>query len=268
MEITRPLHQYKLEFKDKFREVAEKTFDELAQDSHVDVEANNCEEIDNLQINAGDVKRRLTWTTVACVALWMLAVGSVLYSIFGEPDSALLISLLVVAAVCVIVLFAKIHPRIKALKEERDDLQAQIDQKVSEAWKQMEPLNRLFDWDMFYRMFSQTIPEISFDDYVPEARLRQLWALGMNCDFGDDTSVLYAHSGTINGNPFAIYRTRTMVWGTMTYSGSKTIHWTTRERGADGKYETRHHSQTLTATVTAPYPEYPNSFMDMPLLRI
>ena len=79
----------------------------------------------------------------------------------------------------------------------------------------------------------------------------------MNCDFGDDTSVLYAHSGTINGNPFAIYRTRTMVWGTMTYSGSKTIHWTTRERGADGKYETRHHSQTLTATVTAPYPEYP-----------
>jgi len=47
-----------------------------------------------------------------------------------------------------------------------------------------------------------------------------------------------------------------MEMGTKTYSGTKTIYWTTRERGADGKMHTVQHSEVLTASVTAPYPGY------------
>ena len=44
--------------------------------------------------------------------------------------------------------------------------------------------------------------------------------------------------------------------GQKTYYGEKTIYWTTRETDSDGKSRTVHHSETLRASVTAPYPEY------------
>ncbi|MCD8293138.1 MAG: hypothetical protein LUC23_05185, partial [Prevotellaceae bacterium] len=74
--------------------------------------------------------------------------------------------------------------------------------------------------------------------------------------FHQDRAVIYSHSGLITGNPFVICRTRTMEMGMKTYYGSKTIYWTTTERGADGKYSVVRHSQVLTASVTEPYPEY------------
>ncbi len=60
----------------------------------------------------------------------------------------------------------------------------------------------------------------------------------------------------INGNPFVICCTRRMIMGTKTYVGTRTIHWTTEETDSDGKTRTVHHSETLTASVTKPYPEY------------
>ena len=68
--------------------------------------------------------------------------------------------------------------------------------------------------------------------------------------------MLYSHSGLINGNPFVICRTRKMEMGEKTYHGQKTIFWTTTETGPDGKPRTVSHSETLHASVTAPYPNY------------
>ena len=97
----------------------------------------------------------------------------------------------------------------------------------------MAALNQLYDWDMLTRMMSQTVPRLEFDDYFTTQRLADLEkTYGWDGSFNEDRSVLYAHSGLINGNPFIICRTKKMEMGTKTYTGSKVIHWTTYERGA------------------------------------
>lgn len=57
---------------------------------------------------------------------------------------------------------------------------------------------------------------------------------GWDDSFNDGRSVLYSHTGLINGNPFVICRTKKMEMGTKTYYGYKTITWTTEEHESDG----------------------------------
>ena len=45
-------------------------------------------------------------------------------------------------------------------------------------------------------------------------------------------------------------------WGEKNYEGSLTISWEEEETDSDGNEKTVTHYQTLTATVTKPYPEY------------
>ena len=104
---------------------------------------------------------------------------------------------------------------------------------------------------------TKTVPRLEFDPYFTTQRLADLKATyGWSDSFNAGRSVVYSHSGLINGNPFVICRTRKMEMGTKTYYGEKTIHWTTEETDSDGKTRTVHHSETLVASVTAPYPEY------------
>ena len=104
---------------------------------------------------------------------------------------------------------------------------------------------------------TQTVPKLEFDPYFTTQRLADLQEVyGWDGTFNQERSVIYSHSGLINGNPFVLCRTRKMEMGTKTYYGHKTIYWTTRERGSDGKMHTVRHSETLTASVTAPYPGY------------
>lgn len=143
------------------------------------------------------------------------------------------------------------------MKSERDKLTAKVDKLKKEAWQQMAPLNNLYDWDVLTRMMTKTVPRLEFDPYFTTQRLADLKATyGWSDSFNAGRSVVYSHSGLINGNPFVICRTRKMEMGTKTYYGEKTIHWTTEETDSDGKTRTVHHSETLVASVTAPYPEY------------
>lgn len=171
-----------------------------------------------------------------------------------SPAIATAVLLSVLAAV--ILLLSVIHPRLKRLKAERGDLKQTVAQHKDEAWEQMAPLNRLYDWDVLTRMMTETVPRLEFDPYFTEQRLADLRQVyGWDDTFNAVRSVVYSHSGLINGNPFVLCRTRKMEMGTKTYYGHKTIYWTTREYGSDGKMKTEHHSQTLTASVTAPIPD-------------
>lgn len=121
----------------------------------------------------------------------------------------------------------------------------------------MVPLNELYDWDVLTRMMSRTVPRLEFDPYFTTQRLADLEnTYGWNGSFNEDRSVMYAHSGLINGNPFVICRTKKMIMGEKIYHGELTIYWTTREKDSDGNYYTKEHSETLHAEVTAPYPGY------------
>ncbi len=259
--IYDPLTEYIHVFRDRFKDVAKDTFAELADEAKIDIEANRetCRQTYATEEFLSSVKTRIGWWTAWCVVLWLGVAGGIIAIFFRyqKPEAWIPIAAGATVIIVIVYLFVRVHPRLKKLKTERDSLAETIDQLKNEAWEQMSPLNRLYDWDVLTRMMSKTVPRLEFDSYFTTQRLADLkTTYGWDDSFNAERSVLYSHSGLINGNPFVICRTRKMEMGTKTYCGTKTIHWTTRERDTDGKYHTVHHSEVLTASVTAPYPEY------------
>ncbi len=261
-DVYDPLTEYAEVFNDRFKEVAEKTFDQLAAEANVDQEANRktCKQVYDLAAAIETLKGAITNWTWICAFLWIVVVAgiAVLILYWNQLTSDVTILIVGGAAMILLFLFTKVHSTLKTKKAERDTLDGQKAELEKEAWKQMEPLNRLYDWDVLTRMMTATVPRLEFDPYFTTQRLADLQqTYGWDGSFNTDRSVLYSHSGLINGNPFVICRTKRMEMGTKTYYGSKTIYWTTIERDANGKSYTRQHSQTLHASVDAPYPEYP-----------
>lgn len=260
-DIYDPLTEYVDVFSGRFKDVAERTFAQLAKEANVDIDANKatCQKLYETEADVSSLKASISKWNWLQALLWIVIVGVVVACVLKHQEMTALhyAGVGLAAAVSVALLFLKVYPRLKVLKEERDDLTQMAAALRSEAWEQMAPLNRLYDWDVLTRMMSETVPRLEFDPYFTTQRLADLKVTyGWDDSFNEQRSVIYSHSGLINGNPFVICRTRKMKMGEKTYTGEKTIHWTTRERGSDGKYHTVHHSQTLTATVTAPYPEY------------
>ena len=259
-DIYEPLNEYIHTYKARFKQIAEETFSQLASEAGVDVKSNRatCSKIYESESELEGIKSSISWWTFLCVMLW-IAVAAGIASVFLIEG----ITQEIIAAVCftvvllVIFLFAKVHPKIRQLKERRSGIEGEIASLKAEAWEQMKALNSLYDWDILARMMSKTVPRLEFDPYFTVQRLEDLKATyGWDDSFNADRSVIYSHSGLINGNPFVLCRTRRMEMGVKTYHGYKTIHWTTCQVGSDGKSHTVHHSQTLHATYTAPYPEY------------
>lgn len=260
-DIYDPLKEYVNVYCDKFKEVAEKTFAELAAEAQVDVGKNRetCRRIYSEENSLSKVMTSIRWQKVWRVLLWLCVVvgfivGFTMYDVLDYVD-LLIVGFVIFGALGL--LFTDINPKIKEMKSERDKLTAKVDKLKKEAWQQMAPLNNLYDWDVLTRMMTKTVPRLEFDPYFTTQRLADLKATyGWSDSFNAGRSVVYSHSGLINGNPFVICRTRKMEMGTKTYYGEKTIHWTTEETDSDGKTRTVHHSETLVASVTAPYPEY------------
>ena len=260
-DIYDPLKEYVNVYRDKFKEVAEKTFAELAAEAQVDVGKNRetCRRIYSEENSLSKVMTSIRWQKVWRVLLWLCVVvgfivGFTMYDVLDYVD-LLIVGFVIFGALGL--LFTDINPKIKEMKSERDKLTAKVDKLKKEAWQQMAPLNNLYDWDVLTRMMTKTVPRLEFDPYFTTQRLADLKATyGWSDSFNAGRSVVYSHSGLINGNPFVICRTRKMEMGTKIYYGEKTIHWTTEETDSDGKTRTVHHSETLVASVTAPYPEY------------
>ncbi len=263
-DIYDPLTEYVDVFHDRFKKVAEETFAELANEAQVDIDANRtlCQRIYTTQEESDNLSSSITRWAVLRLLLWLGVVGGIVFACYYLATQKTLTTEIFPACLLAIVLilvllFKKVNPLLRELKGKRSRLNTLIAQLKEEAWKQMESLNRLYDWDVLTRMMSKTVPRLEFDPYFTTQRLADLRTVyNWDDSFNAERSVIYSHSGLINGNPFVICRTRKMEWGKKEYVGKKTIHWTARERGADGKYHRVSHSQTLTASVTAPYPEY------------
>lgn len=260
-DIYDPLDEYVNTFAPRFRQVAKDTFAQLSKEAGVDINANRqtCKQLYKAQGDLKSVKSKLCWTIFLCVVMWGGAIGGgiAIYNMYDSFEPWEIVLIAIGIATALLLLFWKIQPLIKRLKSERNGLIEKTTKLEKKAWQQMAPLNRLYDWDILTRMMTQTVPKLEFDPYFTTQRLADLQEVyGWDGTFNQERSVIYSHSGLINGNPFVLCRTRKMEMGTKTYYGHKTIYWTTRERGSDGKMHTVRHSETLTASVTAPYPGY------------
>ncbi len=81
-DIYDPLNEYISTFKEKFKKVADETFNALADEAQVDAEANRetCRQIYAGEKKLTDVSGRITMWTIVCVILWIAVVADTSYS--------------------------------------------------------------------------------------------------------------------------------------------------------------------------------------------
>ena len=258
-DVYEPLARYRDEFREKFSTLAREKFEELTARSGVDVEANRAlvAEIKKLERDAGSARTKKSCYGCLTASGFIGAVAALIYAMSAngaEKQSLLWAVLGIIAGLALGI--SMISP-FKKVAKLLANLQASIAAKKEAAWKQMEPLNQLYTWDIPVKLIEATVPRLAFDPYFTADRLASLHAqFGWDDSFNDGKSIIFAQSGVINGNPFAFGHYLDMEWGEETYEGTKEISWTEWEEGADGKRHpvTRH--ETLHASVTKPIPVY------------
>ena len=222
--------------------------------SGIDVEANRIivNKIKNSEQTILELKRKLSHLRFWKGLFWVLLLADIGAGAYFLDIPDYLLACALGAVLLIYFLFGVLRPRIKKKIQEIEEEQAAVEENKRIAWEQMQPLNRLFDWDVTVRMITKTVPRIQFDPFFTAGRLRELHTLfGWDNEYNSDKSVLFAHSGEINGNPFILGRTLYMRWGEKTYYGSRQVSYWVRS----GKSSYRR-TETLNAYVTKPYPEY------------
>lgn len=266
--LLEPLTIYQNRYEKEFAQNADSYFKNLVKQSNVDVEANRSTvrayDAELAQIAKMDQKlskyRALKglFIVLAVLSVVLLAVGifELVNAQYGVGGALLAVG--VALPTCMIVIIVKvIQPILKNTEAARATHQAKADELLKEAYRQMQPLNDLFDSDATRKLIEQTVPLIKFDDYFSMRRYDYLHGkYGFEEPNDPERSTIGILTGEILGNPFVIDRELVHTMGTCNYTGSIVISWTTTEYDAEGHMHTRHHSEVLSATITRPKPYY------------
>lgn len=262
-DVYEPLSRYRDEFRGKFADAAAREFDGLTRKSGVDAEANRklVGEIRRVADELASAKKRRAWRCFFVVVLGLAAAACIVLggmAAFGGDFNAQATAIAAGTLVGVAALLVKLAiPAYKKCAEEVRQKETDLALKTDEAWRQLEPLNQLYEWDAVQRLIEKVVPRIKFDPYFTERRLVQLHRqFGWDDDFNNGKSVIFSQSGEINGNPFVFGDTLGMSWGSRTYTGTRTVYWTELERDSEGKLRQVTKSETLVAEVTKPCPVY------------
>ncbi len=266
--ILEPLTAYKTVYEKAFSENCEEYFRTLETQSGIDVAANKST-VAKYSAQVGDVqksKRKLSgYKTGRGLSIAMIVLGSLLlvigiFSIVQNVSVAA--GVLLGVGPALIVLFALLlalvfQPKIKLAQREYDEKQKKAQELLDLAWKQMAPLNALFQDNVTKKLIEKTIPLVELDNNFNVRRYDYLHGK-YGYGEGDDParSTLGILTGEIAHNPFVVDRVLVRTMGTCTYSGSLVISWVTYQTDERGNRVAVNHTQTLTATVTHPKPYY------------
>ena len=251
-DVYEPLDLYEEHFKAEFARQSEAAFAALLAESGVDAELNRqlMRQIQGFERQKKQVKSNLFFWQLFLMILISISLLSLL---LGFMHHWAWLLLLIGAAA----LIKYAYSGYRKTADQIASIETQIRQNIDLAWKQMSPLNRLYDWDLSLKIIEGTVPRLQFDPYFNQARLQELSErFRLDCRLADDRSVLFAQSGQINGNPFVFAELQEMQWGSKTYVGQLNISWRERVRGNDGKYFYVTRNQTLTASCNKPAPVY------------
>lgn len=265
--ILEPLKMFNTKFKQAQHENSEKYFDDLVKKSNVNANANRDtikkykKELEQAKFyEKKERNERGIKVLLIIVGIIALLIGAVLLFLGIDDGSALNIIigvLLLVAGVSSIVsIFTKINKIIAERKKKKDEHYSEAESLKKLGYSQLSALNNLYDYYMTPEIIEKTSPLIQLDDIFDADKyeyLHEKFNLGEIKD--PNSSVNYVISGSIVGNPFVIVNTYNMQMVPKVYTGSIVIHWTTTVHTKQGT-RTVHHSQTLTATVTKPAPDY------------
>ena len=253
--ISGPLAGYQNGLREKFSKLAAEKFLELAERSGVDVEANRrlVAETDALESQASSARnRKILLGLLAAAGFVCAAVCAVKAHGGAEPLWPWIAGAAAGAAAGIAAI-----PFFRNVSKRLDDLRGRIAENKKTGWRQMEPLNRLYDWDIPASLMEKAMPGIVFDPYFTERRFLSLGGLsGLDGSSDETKSTLSTLTGVLNGSPFAFVRNLEMEWEEETYEGTKEISWTELEEGPDGKTRRVRKYETLHAYVTKPVPAY------------
>lgn len=266
--INSPLDDYQNIYKAAFRKNAEAAFDDIIATSKVDLAQNaaTCKEIERLKTIGSDLSSSISrygcLQTAAIITIIAAIIVTIFLALYAGSGSAANSAIGIAVAIIVIIALifyngASLVPKLKSLKKEKREISTKIADEEQKAWEQALPLNTLYSWDIPIKLIEKTVPLLHFDPYVNTGRLSQLsLEYGFEHDLGPDISVKFAHTGEINGSPFAIINVRKHRMGQKQYTGSKTIRWTESIYDLHGKRRRIVRTQTLTATIERPCPVY------------
>lgn len=274
-EIAYPVEMYGAHLKEEHARNTEEAFDKLAAESGVDQEGNAAlvREIRKQEAEIESVKSSLGFwrfirtLLVLLVISGLIGLGLYIAQLCGYPLIDYPIPLWLggasagAALLMMIIISRSLNPRIRSFQQLLEEKQQLLKSEMEEAWRQMDPLNRLFQWDTVSRIVMKTLPILKIDRYFSRQRLDQLCRyFHWEPDIGENRSVRCCQSGTMNGNPWILAEVLQQSWGTKTYYGSITISWKERVSSTDSegrtttRWETRY--ETLTASVEKPLPVY------------
>lgn len=251
-DILEPVELYRSTYKDAHARNTSEFFESLVKRSGVDEQA-NVKTVKELRALEAKVKKTGTnsqWWNALRMAVVMAAIACGLL-LFYQLVYA------VAAVVCLLLMSWMLSVHIKGIDSRLAILQKQCDEKLAEAWEQTAALNQLYDWRIFADLVKRTIPIIELDPYFTNGRLRELRDIfGWTNQVDQDVSVVFAHSGQLNGNPLVVAQRLDHWMGTKTYHGSLKIQWLEHSRDSQGKRQSITRTQTLSASVERPFPEY------------
>jgi len=255
-DVHEPLEQYKAHFKTAHIKNTSDFFEDLVRQSGVDEEANSktVKQLRQLENQAGGLSNKNLWWRILREVVVVATLSAMLY--FTIYYSWIWVAAL--GALVIPVIFW-LNRTIGATFLKLADINLKVEEKRTEAWEQMAPLNLLYTWDIISRLIKKTVPRIEFDHYFSNGRIEELNKIfDWSGDLGKEQSIVFSQSGVINGNPFILARTLTHWMGSKIYYGSHEIKWTENVLDADGKPSTKNCSETLTVSIERPFPEYEN----------
>ncbi len=270
-ELLNPISYYNSSLKNVHNENVIKMFDDLVKKSGVNVEENRntIKEIKNLNNKLDIINNALTknksiktFLIIIDVLIWLSALFTLyLYINDGSLPIYVSISLFALAIFLTVyfiyIIKKKINKLIETKTKEKEELVKKIDELTSLSWRQMSKLNSSYDDYISLELCNQTTPLIKLDHHFTPARFCKLKdQYGFKENDSKFSSTVFVQSGTILGNPFVILKDHVQEWINKTYTGSIVIHWTTTSRDSNGNLHTNHHTQTLTASVVKPFPNY------------
>ena len=284
-DLLNPLQKYNDVLKQKFAQETEQYFNELVQESGIDVA--KASEIGRKASEAEREKNKYGRLYSRSRKNWMVGLGSVLIGIalavalvfgifmftglldeggdfaFLSPYKVYIFIGAGALVVIAIILFISHHYVAKGAKKRYQPLIDKYNQEYKtykdQGYTIMNPLNDLYDYDIQTTLLNKVTPLIDVDYHVDMARIEALGQkFKMGFSLGAANSILHARTGAILNNPFVQYSTKTCHMINETYTGTLKIVYQ-KKYVRNGKTYYMPVVETLRASCTAPKATYRTS---------